>query len=184
MRAFLAGLIVLLACPAAASAAVANGRIAYGSWSYVGVVTMAPDGTDVRAMPLPDGRPAGCPAFSPDGTRLAVCTDGADAPRLSVTGLDGNVLGRIDAPHQHSVQGPDWSPDASRIAFTTDMYWDIFTARPDGTDVRQLTHTGNVQEWDPAWSPDGTRIAYAGQDGYKGDFDLFTMAPDGTDVRG
>ncbi len=35
---------------------------------------------------------------------------------------------------------------------------DIFTATPDGTDLRRVTHT--LDAVSPAWSPDGRRLAY------------------------
>ncbi len=65
---------------------------------------------------------------------------------------------------------PAWSPDSSRIAFqsnrtdadpTDDVeIQDIFTMRPDGTDVRQVTDSLGDSE-KPAWSPDGRWLLFA-----------------------
>jgi Tol biopolymer transport system component len=57
------------------------------------------------------------------------------------------------------------SPDGSQLAYVGTSVDDgtpqIFTARIDGTRIRQMTDdpTG---AWSPAWSPDGTKIAYNG----------------------
>ena len=60
---------------------------------------------------------------------------------------------------------PSWSPDGSRIAFTSDRDRqgddEIFAMNADGTGVVQLTTTnGSIDDWWPAWSPDGSRIAF------------------------
>jgi Tol biopolymer transport system component len=53
------------------------------------------------------------------------------------------------------------APQNGRIAFDAcnDVGCDIYTANPDGTAVRQVTHDGSSFYAD--WSPDGKRIAYA-----------------------
>jgi len=52
-----------------------------------------------------------------------------------------------------------------RIAFVSvrSGNWELWTMKPDGTDLKQLTQTP-VDERSPAWSPDG-KIAYATNDG-------------------
>ena len=49
---------------------------------------------------------------------------------------------------------PAWSPDGTRIAFTSERDGDfkIYTMRDDGTDVRQLT-VNDARDEMPAWSP-------------------------------
>ena len=51
----------------------------------------------------------------------------------------------------------------------------IFTINPDGTDLTQLTHTGNNE--DPSFAPDGMYIAFCSdRDGGKG---IYIMRSDG-----
>lgn len=71
-----------------------------------------------------------------------------------------------------------------RIAF---MAWpsgppNIFSAKPDGTDVTRLT-SGPAQDAHPAWSPDGSKIAFASDRVLgNGQTDIYVMDADGTDV--
>ncbi len=65
---------------------------------------------------------------------------------------------------------PAWSRDSSRIAFQSNRFdpdpndgvdiQDIFTMRPDGTDVRKITDSLGDSE-KPGWSPDGRWLLFA-----------------------
>lgn len=69
---------------------------------------------------------------------------------------------------------PTWSPDGKRIAFsshrsdpdpTDDIeVSDVFTMRPDGTDVLKLTDSTGFNG-NPSWSPDGRWLAYSSDEG-------------------
>jgi Tol biopolymer transport system component len=105
-----------------------------------------------------DGR-SGEGSFSPDGTKVvfARSDDGlyvveaeGGTPRLIVKSYGG-----------WSFESPAWSPDGSRIAYTT--YLDapqrfIWTVNPDGTDPRQLVDLCKCGGL--AWSPDGSMLAF------------------------
>ena len=59
--------------------------------------------------------------------------------------------------------GPAVSPDGREVAFHS---WrsgnrDVFVMNADGSNVRQVTHTRDVQESLPSWSPDGHALAFA-----------------------
>ena len=59
---------------------------------------------------------------------------------------------------------PTWSPDRTRIAFTSPdpderEVGDLYVVNVDGSGLRRLAERVPAYRW-PAWSPDGTRIAY------------------------
>lgn len=63
-----------------------------------------------------------------------------------------------------SYLAPNWSPDSSKLVFTrhqhTNATGDIYTIRPDGSELTPLT-SGPTNEHQASYSPDGTRIVYA-----------------------
>jgi TolB protein len=87
---------------------------------------------------------------------------------------------------------PDWSPDGTKIVFTSQPNWDdpifsnhaeIYLINVDGTGLQQLT-SNDEEERGPAWSPDGTRIAYACRiGGMQKTFEICVMNADGSDVQ-
>jgi Tol biopolymer transport system component len=62
---------------------------------------------------------------------------------------------------------------------------DIFTMKPDGTDVRKLTDSVGYAGGTPAWSPDGRLIAFEADRGdYPAQAGIYVMnSRDGSDVR-
>lgn len=54
------------------------------------------------------------------------------------------------------------APSSNEIVFTSDRTgsFDIYTMKIDGTDVYNLSKSGNQSEEDPDWSPDGKSILY------------------------
>jgi TolB protein len=69
-----------------------------------------------------------------------------------------------------------------RIAFSRwepgEGEW-LFTMRADGSDVKQLTTTGQGHSYCACWSPDGSRLCFASRrDGYSS---LYLIAADGSD---
>jgi TolB protein len=82
---------------------------------------------------------------------------------------------------------PAWSPDGSRIAFssardrTDEFNADIYVMNAGGTDVVRLTTEGG---YSPIWSPDGSRIAFISHRDRErnNDTDIYVMDADGSDV--
>ncbi len=70
---------------------------------------------------------------------------------------------------------PNWSPDGGRIAFTSDRDGDfeVYTMRPNGSSVRQLTFN-DASEFHPNWSPDGGQITFTTD--RDGDFEVYVDA--------
>lgn len=69
---------------------------------------------------------------------------------------------------------PRWSPDGTRLIFVSarDGGTDLFSMKPDGSDVQQLTTGGSVAS--PNYSYDGSKILYVDNG------DIYTINPDGT----
>ena len=182
--------------------------IAFGFGTFFGgrdsrpakVMMVRADGSQ-QARDLTKGLPnSGFPSFSPDGTRIAYRVWGdADGKRdYGIRVLLWQTT-RSDVD-DGTGEFPSWSPKGDLIAFTRrtggsdDYDYDIFTMRPDGTNIRQLTKTpGNDSH--SSWSPDGISILWtSGRYGFKDEAALydnafqpfaqiFMMNADGSDQR-
>ncbi len=79
---------------------------------------------------------------------------------IYVMNVDGGNQTRLTT---EGAANPAWSPDRTRIAFTSfhDGFHkaNIYVMNADGGNQTRLTSKGGE---DPAWSPDGTRIAFSG----------------------
>ena len=74
---------------------------------------------------------------------------------------------------------PEWSPDGSRIVFSTELgNADIYVMDADGGNLQNLTNTATHTEESPTWSPDGSTIAYISDEGAQ--TDVYRMFSDGT----
>ena len=63
---------------------------------------------------------------------------------------------------------PAWSPDRTRIAFTSnrDGSYKIYLMDADGSDQTRLTNN-SADDYGPSWSPDGTQITFiSGRDSF------------------
>jgi Tol biopolymer transport system component len=125
--------------------------------------------------------------WAPDGSRFAYqVTDANQDSELYSVGADGTGNFRISSL-TNSLFFPNrwaWAADSARLAYLADPGGtgssQLYTARPDGTDVQQVSAAGaQVEFW--AWEPNGTRLAYAAMDGNSA-LELYTVRPDGSDL--
>ena len=125
-----------------------------------------PDGSEVRQ--LTDSAVNQFPAWSPDGTRLAVRRD-FDIYVLDLTGGSAPVRLTTVGPLN---QMPSWSPDGTQIAFMSTReqpgnYASVFIMNADGSAQVNLTPKADagLNTWSsraPAWSPNGKYIYFTG----------------------
>jgi TolB protein len=108
------------------------------------------------------------PSVSPDGSKIAFVSDRGGSPQIYTTDKIGYNMTRITYNGSYNTS-PAWSPKGDRLAFSGRFEGknQIFTVKPDGSDLRMLTDTGNNE--DPSFSPDGRFIVFTSdRDGKKG----------------
>jgi dipeptidyl aminopeptidase/acylaminoacyl peptidase len=128
-------------------------------------------------------------AWSPDGGIAYVNAPAGDS-QIVVANADGSD------PQMITNEGgvaPQWSPDASRLVFTSfrNGRGQLFVIDADGTDERQLESDDIRTAGFGTWSPDGTRIAFSstrdrscpGSEHRDCPRRVYTIAADGTGVR-
>jgi len=126
---------------------------------------MDADGTHRLAVPGTQG--ASPAAWSADGRRLVftagvrgdTSSPGSPIREIVTMNVDGSER-RIIASGVN-YQSPAWSPDGTRIAFSTGQFprIAIHSIAADGSDDRQLTHKEGLN-YGAAWSPDGKTLVF------------------------
>ena len=129
-------------------------------WPY----SAHPDGTGLRRLVNLPGKIAIEPSFSPDGERIAFEVSTYDAEgngSIYAANVDGTGIRRLTRGHDD--RQPNWSPKGDRIVFQRRKgeVWDVWTIRPNGSGVRNVTKTRRISETDIAWAPDGKRLVFS-----------------------
>jgi Tol biopolymer transport system component len=111
-----------------------------------------PTGRIVFLQEAPDaGSGDASPGFHPEYQVFAMNVDGTEVVQLT----------DVSAAFPAGIEGPEWSPDGSRVTFdgeADDGHAHIFATNADGSGLTQIT-SGDGDEIDATWSPDGTRLA-------------------------
>jgi TolB protein len=141
--------------------------------------------------------------FSADGTRLIFQStrDGRDCDQVYEMGIDGSDVKMVSTGRGRCTCSY-FFPDGKRIIYSSThlagaecppkpdyshgyvwaIYpgYDIFSAKPDGSDLKRLTATPGYDA-EATISRDGKKIVFTSA--RDGDLDVYTMDPDGRNVK-
>jgi Tol biopolymer transport system component len=152
----------------------------FGARSFRGakIMMVKTDGSESRE--LVDGQPnSGFPSWSPDGKSIVYRVWG---------GTDVRGLRKFDiATKKVTVLSTEWdnfpfySPSGDRISFTRqradNQDFDVFTMKPDGSDVKQLTFFAG-SDGHATWTADGKQLwFYSARTGFKDEASLYDNSP-------
>ena len=144
--------------------------------------------------PLTDGTVhSGFPSYSADGKELVYRVWGENNVGLRILNLETRATRTLTTSYDNL---PAWSPDGSRILFTRkvdDVNFDIFTIRPDGSDLLRVT-SHRSGDGHAVWTWDGRIMWNSGIYGFRDEAALydntfqqygqiFIMNADGSDKR-
>jgi Tol biopolymer transport system component len=134
-------------------------RIIYVSSDTKSILQINADGSGQKTL-VSSTQTFGSPAFSPDGKKIAysryatTTVNGhlVDSPDIFVRSLVDGTTKRIVA-HYAQDTDPTWSPDGSRIAFTSSRTGkpQIYTVSASGGGLTQITQEA-AGGTDPAWT--------------------------------
>lgn len=139
------------------------------------------------------GAPELVPGFSESITSYTISRDGG---LFAFTNEQADPVIKVSEPGRDAGNGtaglpcqinstryddtPRFSPDGSMIVFTSNRTgWDeLWVARADCTQVRQLTRFRELGVGSPRWSPDGQKIVFDRRE--KSESDIYTIGLDGS----
>lgn len=172
---------------------IAQGPYAHPAWSPTGeviafdavtshaghndihdVMVMKPDGSGRKNI-INNRADDVSPAWSPDGRKLAFCSDRSGGLDIFVANADGSNPVNITKTPGVLETDPAWSPDGGRIAFCAADSADapsaggapsaLYVMSASGGDRQLIYLSARADALTPSWSPDGEKIAFTARQG-------------------
>jgi Tol biopolymer transport system component/predicted Ser/Thr protein kinase len=103
-----------------------------------------------------------CPAYSPDGRRIAYSSLRSGSQELWVSNADGSNPVQLTSSGGPVTDNARWSPDGGRLLFDSGVGGsrDLYLVSPDGGVPKRLT-SGPGNNLEARWSRDGNWIYFA-----------------------
>ena len=149
-----------------------------GNWfqdRYTGkaqIMRVRRDGTGLEA--LTDGSVhAAFPSYSTDGREIVYRVLGEKEKGLRILDIEARTTRTLTSGFIDNL--PGWSPDGKRILFTRrvdDVNFDIYTIRPDGSDLLRLTSHRSI-DGHAVWTWDGRILWNSGIYGFRDEAALY-----------
>ena len=156
----LALVVLLLLCASAAVTACGAASTTTSDSSSPSLSEVAASmAASPSAAPLPKAAGSGTIAFTKFTPTTVAYEEGPAVPPFDVYVVrsDGTGLKRLAA----NARGPAWSPDGSKIAYTSlSARGGVWVMNADGSGKRRVTPAPGGAEW-VAWSPDGRQILFS-----------------------
>ena len=145
--------------------------------SWIKVAVLCTIGICVQAMPFSATHNASA-ARSESVSKIAFASHRDGNWEIYVMDADGRHQTRLTTRVEQD-RFPLWSPDASKIAFGSQIGtqgWELWIMNADGTGFKQLCSRISAKGY-REWSPDGARIVLAAT--IDGDLEIFSVRGDG-----
>ncbi len=116
------------------------------------------------------------PEYSPDGNRIAFCSNRSGHWEIWVANADGSNARQLTHFAGPAAAAPRWSADGSSIVFvhhTLDGNSDVHTMNADGSSIRRLT-SHKARDERPSWSVTRPEIYF--QSNRTGDFEVWKVS--------
>ncbi|MGA8363211.1 MAG: hypothetical protein WB709_01680 [Solirubrobacteraceae bacterium] len=127
------------------------------------------------------------PQYSHDGKKLIFAKEYGSSEDIDTINADGTELKTIVSGLYADRVAPDFSPDDTKIAYTTGEGTSLVVANADGSEPETVS-TGLEHVTAPRFSPGGTKIAFGGnstttEGEIEGETQIFTINTNGTGLK-
>ncbi|MBI1923943.1 PD40 domain-containing protein [Candidatus Poribacteria bacterium] len=144
------------------------GVLLFSTWDNLSL--MSPDGKQSKLLVSLGGQAA----WSPDSRSIALA-----AKDLYVMAHDGSGQRNLTNRGEWCWE-PQWSPDASKIAFTLGgVAREVFVIDSNGNNLINLSNHP-ASDTNPTWSPDGKRITFMSE--RDGNWEVYAVDSDGQNL--